>query len=117
MKKYKRGYNMKKGCRKIIAMMSVVTMLFAYSLTADAACVTCVAKDNKPDNWNYVGTVNSTHGTFHPYPKVITATGEVLEWGTCETVVYTDKYVLPCRNCSSPVDTKYVTREVHTVGH
>lgn len=108
---------MKKEGRKIVAMMSVVTMLFAYSLTADAACVTCVAKDDIPQNWNFAGTVNATHGTFHPYPTVITATGEVLEWGTCETVVYTDKYVLPCRNCSSTTRTKYVTREVHTVAH
>lgn len=110
---------MRKKVKKAIMIGLVLAMLMASSLSVYAACVTHVSKDRTvASNWEYVGTVNSFSGTTHPYPLVIDgATGEVLKWGTCQTVVYVDKYVLRCRNCTTICDTELRNREVHTVPH
>lgn len=107
-----------KRYRKLIICCAVAMLLLGTSITAYAACVTHVVPDPADDKkWVYLNDVNSYPGTSHPYPSVIDINGNVLEYGTCQTVIIVKRYGLKCINCGEVVQYKYKTEEKHLVNH
>lgn len=94
--------------RKRLLIFLSCLMLASTSLVAYAACVTHVVPSGD-QGLEFISVVNARSGGTHPYAKVVTQDGTVLQWGTCQDTIFTDRYGKRCLNCHEYVE--YTTKE------
>ena len=87
--------------KKRIALLLSCVVLASTSLSVYAASHTHVLPSNPGErDWEFIRVVNARSGGTHSYPKVIDDLGNVLEWGRCEDIIYTEEYGLRCITCN-----------------
>lgn len=105
---------MKRLLKKVSAIALTLVAVMGVSLCVNAACKTACIQESE---WNYHRTENCFNGRVHYYPSLYDTEGNVLDWGTCQIIVYRDIEVKRCINCKEITDSRTVFREKCTVTH
>lgn len=95
--------------KKRIIMCFVCFLLASTSLAVYANDETGHTRDYNPV---FVRTINAKDGGTHTYP-IYSNNGDIIGYGTCHDVIYTDEYTEHCVNCTMPMHTTTKTRLEH----
>ena len=86
--------------KKRIALLLSCAMLVGTFMSVYAACDTHVTDQVS----RFIRVTNAKDNGTHSYPKLVSSvTGEVLEWGTCRDVLFTEEWGWKCTNCGATV--------------